>query len=86
MTQDDTTQLISIDPDPPAGGQPAKVKYSGTVPVTLKITWGPAGIPETTIEITSTTNPLQINVPDAATSFVIHDESGSSADLAGAVT
>lgn len=88
MNTDDTEQLISVDPDPPAAGQGANFGYSGNVPVTITIKWGPAsaGIPDTTIEITSTSNPVKVAVPSGATSFIAHDESGASADLAGAVT
>lgn len=76
---DATSQLFSIDPDPPEQGKPLKVTYTGS-PVEATITFTPPG---TAIAMSS--SPMTVDVPDEAIAFIIHDNTGQSIDLAGAV-
>jgi ABC-type Fe3+-hydroxamate transport system substrate-binding protein len=65
---------ITLDPMPPTQGQKMKVKYSGTLPVTLELDWDPAGTP-TSVTITAAAGESVI-VPSNATSVIVTDPSG----------
>lgn len=79
MTDADTDQLFSIEPDPPERGKKVKITYTGS-PIECTVTITPPG---TSTSMTS--SPLELDVPDAALTFVCHDNSGASIDLARVV-
>ena len=79
-------QQFTIDPDPPERGKLLKLCYSGARPATASISWDPPGEP-TSVSFGDDADELCVTftVPDDASSVIVHDDSGSSDDLARVV-
>lgn len=82
MTDDDAQPQILISPIPPRQGRPMTVQYTGSNPITLEISWDPAGTP-TQVTITGDAG-TAVTVPSNASSVVVTDPTGL-ADAATAV-
>lgn len=82
MTDDDAQPQILISPIPPRQGRPMTVQYTGSKPITLEISWDPAGTP-TQVTITGDAG-TAVTVPSNASSVVVTDPTGL-ADAATAV-
>lgn len=81
--------LITVDPDPMQAGQEAEICYAfgegATSPVTLRITWNPAGAGSQDLTLSSEEPCKKISVPNDAKSVNIEDLSGQSLDFGGPV-
>ncbi len=79
-----TQAEIIITPTPLVAGQPARIKYTGKLPVTIDLDWHPAGAPKS---VTIPANPgyVDIDVPRQASSLIASDSSGEAESVSSAV-
>ena len=78
--------LITLKPDPPIQGQDVEICYDfpqGVDEVDLKVTFTPGGT--TTHRVTAADPCVDVPVPDDATTILVQDMSGASADKAAPV-
>ena len=66
---------ITLDPDPPIAGKDLTIGYTGTLPVTLQLTWDPAGTP-TSVTLTTDSPTVTIKVPANAVALQVVDPTG----------
>jgi hypothetical protein len=71
MSDNDTTPVITISPDPPTQGQSMEITYTGTPGTTLNIEWTPDAQP-TSVTI-GPDGKAKITVPSNATAGKITD-------------
>lgn len=74
---------ITVTPDPASPGTEITVCYSfngATSPVTLKLNYGPDGTPDESITVSAAAPCKKVTVPNGATSLIVEDQSGQSAD------
>lgn len=79
------TQLMSLNPDPLKGGQPAKLCYSGTLPATITVSGLPAEANWPTTLSIGMDGCVTFDVPANGTSVVFIDDSGASINLSSVV-
>lgn len=82
--------LITISPDPPVPGQDAEICFKFAEghpsPISLEVTWTPVvGQASTvTVQVSREAPCVKVHVPSNAATFLIVDQSGTSAALGGA--